>query len=211
MRSSRVQSPSHVGCPPSRAADRRVDSPELRERHIEAPHTGALVAVDTLFVRTPKGVGKAFLQTAIDCHSLYAWARPYPSKLPVIAVHLMNNDVLPTLEAHGQKIETVLSDNGRGFCGRPDQHPDESFLYLEDIPHHTTRVKRPQFNGILERFQRTLLDEHFRVEERRTRFETIEEMQTVLDDYLESYTAKRPDQGRGMNGRARTRAFTEGM
>jgi hypothetical protein len=27
-------------------------SPEFRERHIEAPHTGALVAVDTFFVGT---------------------------------------------------------------------------------------------------------------------------------------------------------------
>ncbi len=33
-------------------------SPEFRERHIEAPHTGALVAVDTFFVGVLKGVGK---------------------------------------------------------------------------------------------------------------------------------------------------------
>jgi transposase InsO family protein len=31
-----------------------------------------------------------------------------------------------------------------------------------------TRVRRPQSNGILERFHRTLLDEHFRVEGRRS-------------------------------------------
>lgn len=186
-------------------------SPEFRERHIEAPYTGALVAVDTFFVGTLKGVGKIFLQTAIDCHSRYAWARLYPSKLPVTAVHLMNNDVLPTFETHGVKIETVLSDNGREFCGRPDQHPYELFLQLEDIAHRTTRVRRPQSNGILERFHRTLLDEHFRVEGRRTWFETIEEMQAVLDDYLEGYNTKRPHQGRGMNGRTPIRAFTEGM
>ena len=48
--------------------------PEFRERHIEAPHTGSLVAVDTFFVGTLKGVGKVYLQTAIDCHSRYAWA-----------------------------------------------------------------------------------------------------------------------------------------
>ncbi len=185
-------------------------SPELRERHIEAPHTGALVAVDAFFVGTLKGVGEIFLQTAIDCHSRYAWARLYPSKLPVTAVHLMNNDVLPTFEAHGVKIETVLSDNGRKFCGRPDQHPYELFLQLEDIAHRTTHVRRPQSNGILERFHRTLLDEHFLVEGRRTWFETIEEMQAVLDDYLEGYNTKRPHQGRGMNGRTPIRAFTKG-
>jgi transposase InsO family protein len=47
-------------------------SPEFRERHIEAPHTGALVAVDTFFVGVLKGVGKVYLQSAIDCHSRYA-------------------------------------------------------------------------------------------------------------------------------------------
>lgn len=143
-------------------------SPEFRSRHIEAPYTGALVAVDTFFVGVLKGVGKVYLQTAIDCHSRHAWARLYPNKLPLTAVHLMNNDVLPTFEEHDAVIETVLSDNGREFCGRPDQHPYELFLQLEGITHRTTRVKRPQSNGIVERLHRTLLDEHFRVEGRRT-------------------------------------------
>lgn len=186
-------------------------SPEFRERHIEAPHTGSLVAVDTFFVGTLKGVGKLYLQTAIDCHSRYAWARLYPSKLPVTAVHLMNGDVLPTFEAHDARIETVLSDNGREFCGRPDQHPYELFLQLEEMKHRTTRVKRPQSNGIVERFHRTLLDEHFRVEGRRTWFETIEEMQVVLDDFLTGYNQRRPHQGRNMNGRTPAKAFAEGL
>jgi len=186
-------------------------SPEFRERHIEAPHTGSLVGVDTFFVGVLKGVGKIYLQTAIDCHSRYAWARLYPSKLPVMAVHLMNNDVIPTFEAHNAKITAVLSDNGREFCGRPDQHPYELFLQLEEIEHRTTRVKRPQSNGIVERLHRTLLDEHFRVEGRRTWFETIEEMQTVLDDYLVAYNTKRPHQGRGMNGRTPTVVFVKGL
>lgn len=50
-------------------------SPEFRERHIEAPHTGAVVAVDTFFVGVLKGVGKVYLQTAIDCFSRYAWGK----------------------------------------------------------------------------------------------------------------------------------------
>jgi transposase InsO family protein len=186
-------------------------SPEFRERHIEAPHTGSLVAVDTFFVGALKGVGKVYLQTAIDCHCRYAWARLYSSKLPVTAVHLMNNDVIPTFEAKGAKIDVVLSDNGREFCGRPDQHPYELFLQLEDIEHRTTRIKRPQSNGIVERLHRTLLDEHFRVEGRKTWFETIDEMQAVLDDYLVGYNTRRPHQGRGMNGRTPAVAFIEGL
>jgi transposase InsO family protein len=55
----------------------------------------------------------------------------------------------PTFDTHAAKIDTVLSDNGREFCGRPDQHPYELFLQLEEIEHRTTRVKRPQSNGML--------------------------------------------------------------
>ena len=56
-----------------------------------------------------------------------------------------------------------MADNGREFWGRPAQHPYELFLQLEEIGHRTTRVKHPQSNSIVERFHRTLLDEHFRV------------------------------------------------
>jgi transposase InsO family protein len=75
----------------------------------------------------------------------------------------MNNEVLPFFDGHGVGIETVLSDYGREYCGRPDRHPYELFLQLEDIEHRITRVKRPQSNGFIERFHRTLLDEHLRV------------------------------------------------
>lgn len=63
---------------------------------------------------------------------------------------------------------------GRKFCGRPDRHPYELFLQLEGIEHRKTKVPRPQSSGIVERFPRTMLDEHFRVEGRRTWFETVE-------------------------------------
>lgn len=135
----------------------------------------------------------------------------HTSKLPITAVLLMNNDVIPTFEAMGARIDVVLSDDGREFCGRPDQHPYELFLQLEDIEHRTTRVKRPQSNGIVERFNRTLLDEHFCVEGRRTWFETVDDMQAVLDQYLEGYNWRRPHQGRGMKGRTPTTAFIEDL
>jgi len=123
----------------------------------------------------------------------------------------MNNDVLPTFEAAGARIAAVISDNGREFCGRPDRHPYELFLQLEAIEHRPTRVKRPQSNGIVERLHRTLLDEHFRVEGRRTWFDTVAEMQAVLDRYLDGYNHKRPHQGRGMQGRTPAKAFRNGL
>lgn len=169
------------------------------------------MAVDTFFVGILKGVGKVYLQTAIDCHSRFARAELHTTKLPVTAVSNLHNNVLPTFEEADAKIDVVLSDNGREFCGRPDSHPFELFLQLEEIEHRTTRVKRPQSNGIIERFHRTLLDEHFRVEGRRTWFETVGEMQAVLDEYLVQYNTKRPHQGRGMNGRTPATVFVAGL
>lgn len=43
-------------------------SPEFRERHIEVKKTGELVAVDTFFVGSLKGVGKVYLQSVLDCY-----------------------------------------------------------------------------------------------------------------------------------------------
>jgi len=80
------------------------------------------VAVDTFFVGALKGIGKVYLQT-----------------------------VLPFFEAHEARGYTILSDNGREFCGRPDHHLYELFLQLEGIEHRTTKVRRPQSNGFIER------------------------------------------------------------
>jgi len=186
-------------------------SPEFRERHIETRYTGDLVAVDTFFVGTMKGVGRIYLQSVIDCHSRYAWGRLYTTKLPVTAVHVLNEDVLPFFERHGAGITTVLSDNGREYCGRPDRHPYELFLQLEGIEHRTTKVRRPQSNGFVERLHRTLLDEHFRIKGRQKWYDTVEEMQKDLDSYLEHYNNKRTHQGRNMKGRTPYKAFLDGL
>lgn len=186
-------------------------SPEFRERHIKVKYTGELVAVDTFFVATFKGIGKIYLQTVLDCYSRYAWARLYTNKLPVTAVQILNNDVLPFFEEHQSQIETILSDNGREFCGREDRHPYELFLQLEGIKHRKTKVRRPQSNGFIERFHRTILDEHFRVMGRKKFYESVEEMQKDLDAYLVQYNQKRPHQGRLMNGRVPYQMFKQGL
>jgi transposase InsO family protein len=178
---------------------------------VESACPGELLCADTFFAGNLKGIGKAYLHAVVDSYSSYAFGFLHVSKQPDAAVAVLHNDVLPFYEKFDLPVKAVLTDNGREFCGRPDQHPYELFLQLEDIEHRTTRVKRPQSNGIVERFHRTLLDEHFRVEGRRTWFETIEEMQTVLDDYLVGYNRRRPHQGRGMNGRTPATAFLEGL
>ena len=186
-------------------------SPEFRERHIETRWTGDLVAVDTFFVGTLKGIGKIYLQTVIDTFSRYAWGQLHTSKIPLTAVQTLNNCVLPDFEKHRAKVDTILSDNGREFCGRPEKHPYELFLQLEEIEHRTTKVRRPQSNGFVERLHRTLLDEHFRLKGREKFYESVGEMQADLDAYLVIYNTKRPHQGRGMSGMTPLQAFKKGL
>ncbi|MNI47254.1 hypothetical protein D3C73_1017610 [compost metagenome] len=69
------------------------------------------------------GVGKVYLQTVLDCYCRHAWGRLYTSKLPVTSAHVLNEMVLSFFEAYEARVYTILSDNGRDFCGRLDIIP----------------------------------------------------------------------------------------
>jgi transposase InsO family protein len=56
-----------------------------------------------------------------------------------------------------------LTDRGTEYCGVPDRHPSEPSVGIEDIEHSRTTTKSPQTNGICERFNKTLLNEFYRV------------------------------------------------
>jgi len=110
-------------------AERKVELPEeqttrfsreFRERHLEAPHTGSLLAVGTFFVGTLKGVGKFYLQTAIDCCSLRLGAALHQQA----AGHRRAPDERchSGIRGDGARIKTALSGDGRALFGRPDQH-----------------------------------------------------------------------------------------
>jgi transposase InsO family protein len=49
----------------------------------------------------------------------------------------------------------------------------------------------------IERFHRTLLDEHLRVAGRTTWYESLEQMQGDIDTWLETYNTKRPTRAAG--------------
>ena len=167
--------------------------------------------MDTFFAGSLKGVDKIYMQSFIDCYSRYAWGRFYTNKQPFTAMHALNENVLPFFEEHKVSGSTTLSDNGREFCGRPDNHPYELFLQLEEIEHRTSKVRNLQSNGFVERLHKMLLGEHFRVIGRTKWYESIDEMQTNLEDYFKHYNYKLPHQGRNMNGRTPYTAFVEGF
>ena len=86
-----------------------------------------------------------------------------------------------------------------------------TILQLEDIEHRKTAIGRPQSIGFVERLHRTLLDEHFRIQGRTKWYESVEEMQNDLNEYLAHYNRKRPHQGRGMNGQTPYDIFVKGL
>ena len=141
-------------------------------------------------------------------HSRYAWGRLYPNKMPVTAVHLMNNDVLPSFEAHGARIATVLSDNGREFCGRPRSPCLRAVPPArgDRAPHH----QGPQ--AAIQRLRRAAAQDPARralpCHGPQEVHDGIEAMQTDLDAYLVRYNTERPHQGRGMKGRTPVDVFT---
>ena len=169
-------------------------NPAFRERHVESSAPGELLCQDTFFVGTLKGVGKVYLHTVVDAWCSYAFGFLHTSKQPEAAAVVLHNDVLPFYRQQSLPIQAVLTDNGREFCGR-DDHPYELYLALNDIKHRCTQVRRPQTNGFVERFHRTVLDEFFRTAFRTTMYETVEALQTDLDTWLQHYNHLRPHQG----------------
>ena len=108
-------------------------------------------------------------------------------------------------------VQAILTDNGRKFCGKPESHPYELLLALEQIEHRNTKVSTPRTNGFVERMNRTLLDECFRVQGRQTWYIEIEEIQRDLDRFLVYYNLERTHQGYRLNGRTPAQALREAL
>jgi transposase InsO family protein len=164
-----------------RHIDRMTGEPIRRYEH---PHPGSLIHVDvTKFGNIPDGgghrfvgrqqgdlnkratsglakgadykprTGKAFLHTVIDDHSRLAYVEICSDERSQTAVGVLQRAVTWFAE-HGVTVERVLSDNGS--CYR-------SYAWLETcatlgITPKRTRPYRPQTNGKIERFHRTLAD-----------------------------------------------------
>ena len=186
-------------------------SADFRCRHIEVSRPGELLNQDTFYWGTLKGVGKVYVQVVVDAFCSLAFAKVYNSKMPITACDILWDRVLPFYEALGVPVGAVLTDNGREFCGRPEKHPYELLLALEDIEHRTTKVRSPRTNGFVERMNRTLLDECFRVAGRTTWYERIDEIQTDLDRFLAYYNLERSHQGYRLRGRTPAQALREAL
>lgn len=175
-------------------------NPIFRERHVESRRPGELLSADTFLVGHFKGIGKVYLHAVVDTYGSYGFGFLHTSKQPEAAVAVLHNEVLPFYADYQLSVQAILTDNGREFCGT-DNHPYELYLALNDIEHRRTKVRSPQTNGFVERFQRTVLEEFFVETLRTTFYETVAALQADLDAWLHFYNTERPHQGYRNMGR----------
>lgn len=107
--------------------------------------------------RTVQGrpnLGYCYLHNAVDDHSRLAYVEILPDEKADTAAGFWHRAVV-WFAAHGITVQRVLTDNGS--CYR--SHTWAQAMANTDCVHKRTRPRRPQTNGKVERFNRTLLTE----------------------------------------------------
>jgi len=176
---------------------------------IETEHPGYLGAQDTYYVGNIKGVGRIYQQTFIDTYSRVAFAKVYDRKTALTAADLLNDRVLPFFEQQELPILRILTDRGTEYKGKPEHHEYELYLNIEGIEHSKTQVKHPQSNGICERLHRTMQEEFYAVTFRKKLYETLDDLQQDLDQWMNYYNHERTRSGRYCFGKTPMQTFLD--
>lgn len=186
---------------------------EQREAHgeIETEHPGYLGSQDTYYVGNIKGVGRIYQQTFVDTYSRVAFTKLYNSKHAITSAEILNDRVIPFFEQHEIPLLRILTDRGTEFNGRPEHHDYELYLSLEGIEHSKTRVRHPQSNGICERLHRTIQEEFYAVAFRKKLYDSLEQLQMDLDEWIDYYNNERPHSGRYCFGKTPMQTFFESL
>lgn len=176
---------------------------------IETLHPGYLVSQDTYFVGTMKGVGRIYQQTVIDTYSRVAFAQLYTEKTATTAAHILNDSVIPWFDEQQVPLLRLLTDRGTEYCGQVERHAYQLYLAVEDIDHTKTRVRSPQTNGICERFHRTMKQEFYDIAFRKKIYTSVEQLQTDVYQWLNTYNQLRPHSGKFCYGKTPMQTFND--
>ena len=173
-------------------------------RHVAAQAPGDLLSLDTFYVGKLKGVGKVWQITGCDVASSFAWARLILGEVTAAAVLAFLREVVqPDYRRAGWRLKRVLTDNGKEFKGVFAAGCDQRGIQVT-----RTKPRHAWTNGFVERLQKTILHEHWRVAFRRQYFTGRRALQTSLDRFLQFYNYERTHRGYRLNGRTPATVFT---
>lgn len=177
---------------------------------IDTAHPGYLGSQDTFYVGTFKGVGRVYQQTYVDTYSKVAHCKLYTTKTPITAADVLNDRVLPFYASEELPVLRILTDRGTEYCGKTESHDYQLYMAINDIEHTKTKVRHPQTNGICERFHKTILQEFYQPSLRRKLYESVEQLQQDLDEWLDYYNNERTHQGKKCCGRTPMETLLDG-
>lgn len=176
--------------------------PKMKQekRKIIKDKAGELGHIDTHYLN--KGIvhndnKRYYLVCLIDSCTRIAWAEVIEDLKSLTAMFAVLK-CLNIISDHYQiKFEEVLTDNGPEFgrkgSKRKREHPFERMLMEIGIKHRYIRPYRPQTNGKVERFWRTIEGDLFE----ETYFESLDGLKEELLQYMYYYNHERPHQGVG--------------
>ena len=172
----------------------------IKERHVLSYFPGYLLCQDTFDVGHIKGVGRISMQAVIDTFGSFGFAKLYTHKTALTAADILVDRVLPFYNKVSLPVVNILTDNGTEYCGNYPDHEYELVLNMFNIRHRRTKIRSPQTNGFVERFNRTVLEEFFAKTFRTNWYYSLEQLQKDLDEWMFKYNFKRAHQGYRVNG-----------
>ena len=136
---------------------------------------------------------KLYLVGVIDDYSRLCWINIVQSTKS-LDVMFATLEILGMLRNRYEvEFKEMLSDNGTEFASRnnKENHPFEKLMLFMGIKHRYTRPYRPQTNGKIERFWRTIKEELLEDEQ----FDSVDELKNFITGYNIYYNEQRVHQG----------------
>lgn len=167
---------------------------KLNKRKIIKEKAGELGHIDCHYLSKDMIVNNSkryYLVCVIDDFSRIAWAEVVDN-IKSLTVMFASLKSLNLINAEYKiQFEEVITDNGSEFRGNVENHPFERMLMELGIKHRYTRPYRPQTNGKVERFWRTLNEDLIEG----TTFDSLDHFKDELMQYLLYYNNVRGHQG----------------